>query len=108
MMIFSGWTDKTCHGGDNIFQKNEAYLISLSGDTKEKCQALCDALPECSLAQFHSASYRKFYKCIPKANFTNQCTSNSYIPPTKYYVKEDKGRILIHIRITLQLTFPSK
>ena len=85
-----GWTDKTCSGGVDIFRKNESYLISLIGDTKENCQALCDALPECSLAKFHSGSRRKIYKCIPKAKFEGACKDNSfrYLYSPNFYVKK--------------------
>ena len=88
MLIILGWTNRTCPGGVDIFRKNETYLISLMGDTKEKCQALCDALPECSLAKFHSEGYRDIYKCIPKANFEGGCRDRYYYRRTKFYVKK--------------------
>ena len=60
------------------------------GDTKEKCQALCDALPECNLAEFKPGRYRKFYKCIPKSNFNGYCQMHS--TSLQYYIKSNSGK----------------
>ena len=99
-----GWTNKTCRGGDNIFKNSETHLISLLGDTQENCKALCDALPECNLVQFHSGSYRKFYKCIPKSNFDGKCnmysSSRSSILSQQFYVKPNTGKFDIIVNLS--------
>ena len=96
-----GWKyNKICQG-DDIFRKDETFLISLLGDTKEKCEALCNALPECNLAKFQSASYlRDIYKCIPRTGFKGNCKdrykrssySSNYTHPLMYYLKDFTGR----------------
>ena len=99
-----GWTNKTCRGGDNIFKNNETHLISLLGDTQENCKALCDALSECNLVEFHSGSYRKFYKCIPKSNFNGKCNmyspSRSSIFSQQFYVKPNTGKFDITVNLS--------
>jgi len=95
-----GWKyNKICQG-DDIFRKDETFLISLLGDTKEKCEALCNAIPECNLAKFYSASYlRDIYKCIPKTGFKGHCEdryktpsySSNYTSSLMFYVKDFTG-----------------
>ena len=96
-----GWKyNKICEG-DDIFRKDKTFLISLLGDTKEKCEALCNTLPECNLAKFYSASYsRDIYKCIPKTGFKGHCEnrykassySSNYTSSLMFYVKDSTGR----------------
>ena len=73
------------------------------GDTKEKCEALCQAIPECSLARFHSINSRKILKCIPKSEYDGHCKhrytseffrkSDLESEQDRFYVKENRGTV---------------
>ena len=92
-----GWRYRQCRSGVDIFRSNESYLISLV-DNEEECKAICEAMPECDLANFIvNTKFPEVNRCVPRKEFRGHCDRTfSLLKLVKSYIKNKTGKNYLH------------
>ena len=122
ILYYLGWSNRDCRRQiQSILYPND-YLISLV-DTKEECQALCDATLHCYSAVFDTwdltdgltpltlnytetvvKNHKKFGRCKLGEKFDGRCDRSSNHAHNQYisYVKESTSKKIYLLELQLQ------